>query len=249
MNHTKLTGKTALVTGAAGAIGSAICRTFANDGLKLILVDLQEQSLRELADELPVESHCLALDIADHDAVVQGCHGAFESLAPADVLVNCAGILSNNKLAETTTDEWRRVLAVNLDGAFFLTQQVVPHMKAQRWGRIVNLASWAWKSGGRTAGTAYTVSKGGIVSLTFSAARELAEYGITVNGIAPCYVMSYMVSEQLTEKQRNQLRAEIPLNRFCEPEEVAHSVRFFVSPLASFITGEILDMNGGLQFD
>lgn len=249
MNNETLSGKTALVTGAAGAIGSAICRAFAADGLQLILVDLEVQSLQALADQLPVPCHCLSLDIADHEAVAKGYQNIIESFAPADVLVNCAGILSNNKLAETSRDEWRRVLAVNLDGAFFLTQQVVPQMKSRRWGRIVNLASWAWKSGGRTAGTAYAVSKGGIVSLTFSAARELTEHGITVNGIAPCYVMSYMVSEQLTEQQRKQLLTEIPVNRFCEPEEVAHAVQFFVSPLAGFITGEILDMNGGLQLD
>ena len=141
------------------------------------------------------------------------------------------------------------MMAVNLDSAFFLSQQVVPHMKAQRWGRIVNITSWAWKAGGLTAGTAYTTSKGGMVSLTFSIAREFAGDGITVNGVAPCYVMTRMVSEQLTEKQRTALLDNIPVRRFCEPDEVAHAVRFLVSPKAGFITGEIIDMNGGLQFD
>jgi len=141
------------------------------------------------------------------------------------------------------------VLAVNLDGAFLLRQQVLPHLKAQRWGRIINIASFAWKSGGLTSGTAYSASKAGLVGLTFTIAKETAALGITVNGIAPTYVMTPMVTEQLTEEQRQAQLAAIPVHRFCEPEEVAHTVRFLSSPLAGFITGEIIDMNGGFQFD
>jgi 3-oxoacyl-[acyl-carrier protein] reductase len=122
-------------------------------------------------------------------------------------------------------------------------------MKARRWGRIVNTCSFAMKSGGLTAGTAYTVSKGALQALTFSLAREVTAFGVTVNGIAPAYVKTPMVTEQLTEEQRQKLIAQIPVGRFAEPEEFAHCVRFFVSPLAGFITGEILDLNGGLQFD
>jgi NAD(P)-dependent dehydrogenase (short-subunit alcohol dehydrogenase family) len=108
------------------------------------------------------------------------------------------GILSNNKIEATTAAEWRKVMSVNVDGAFFMTQACVPHMIAQKWGRIVNMSSWAWKSGGLTAGTAYSTSKAAITGLTFSTARQYAGVGITANGIAPCYVMSPMVSEQLT---------------------------------------------------
>ena len=107
----------------------------------------------------------------------------------------------------------------------------------------------AWKSGGLTSGTAYSSSKAGMVGLTFTVAKEVAEFGVTVNGIAPAYVMSPMVMDQLTEEQRQELLKLIPVRRFSEPDEVAHAVRFLVSPLAAFITGEIIDMNGGFQFD
>jgi 3-oxoacyl-[acyl-carrier protein] reductase len=122
-------------------------------------------------------------------------------------------------------------------------------MKARRWGRIVNTCSLAAKTGGLTAGTAYSTSKGALTSLTFSLARELAPFGVTVNGISPAYVKTPMVTEQLTEAQRQALIAQIPVGRFCEPEEFAHVVRFLVSPLSGFITGEIVDLNGGLVMD
>lgn len=249
MDNNSLAGKTALVTGAVGGIGSAVCRDLAAAGITIIPIDIDAAALEALCQKLPARCYPLVVDVSDSSAVSEACQRAFNELAPADILVNCAGILSNNKLAATEVDEWRRVMAINVDGSLHTIQQVIPHMQAQRWGRIVNLASWAWKSGGLTAGTAYTTSKGAVVSLTFSVAREFAEHGITANAIAPCYVMSRMVSEQLTEQQRTDLLAQLPVHRFCQPEEIAHAVRFFISPLAGFITGEVLDMNGGLQFD
>ncbi|MAN95950.1 MAG: 3-oxoacyl-ACP reductase [Gemmatimonadetes bacterium] len=242
-------GKTALVTGVAGAIGGAVCRFLAEDGLRLVLVDVDEVGIRRLADELETESYVLPLDVSEYEAVVSGCEKAFAEFGHADVLVNVAGILSNNKLLETDPAEWKRIHAVNLEGPFYLTQLTVPHMKREGWGRIVNISSYAWKSGGLTSGTAYSSSKAGMVGLTFTVAKEVAEFGVTVNGIAPAYVMSPMVMDQLTEEQRQELLKLIPVRRFSEPDEVAHAVRFLVSPLAAFITGEIIDMNGGFQFD
>jgi len=163
--------------------------------------------------------------------------------------VNNAGILSNNKLMATSPEEWSRVLRVNLDGAFYLSQAVVPGMKQRGWGRIINTCSVASKTGGLTAGTAYTASKGALAALTFSLAAETARYGITVNGIAPAYVRTPMITEQLSEEQRQAVLAKIPVGRFCEPEEFVHVVRFLAHPLAGFITGEIIDQNGGLIFD
>ena len=146
-------------------------------------------------------------------------------------------------------DEWHRLMAINLDGPFYLTRALLPGMREQRWGRVVNVCSLAMKTGGLTAGTAYTASKGGLGALTFSLAREVAADGITVNGVAPAYVRTPMVTEQLTSVQREALLRQIPVGRFCEPEEVARLIAFLVSPHAGFITGEIIDINGGLHMD
>ena len=249
MELNQLQGKTALVTGAAGGIGSAVCRSLAGQGVNIVALDVEGAPLQEICDLLATHVVQVSADVSSAEQVQRACERAFAQLAPADILVNCAGVLSNEKLAATTSAEWRRVMDINVDGCLHTIQQVIPHMQRQRWGRIVNLASWAWKSGGVTAGTAYTTSKGAVVSLTFSVAREFAGQGITCNAIAPCYVMSPMVTEGLTVAQRANLLEQLPVNRFCAPEEVAHAVDFFVSPLAGFITGEVLDMNGGLQFD
>ena len=147
-------GKTALVTGAAGAIGSAVCRFLAEDGLRLILVDVDEEGTHRLADQLETDRHVLPIDVSDHEAVVSAYDDVAADFGHPDVLVNVAGILSNNKLMQTDAAEWKRVHEVNLDGPFYLTQLTLPHMKREGWGRIVNICSYAWKSGGVTAGTA-----------------------------------------------------------------------------------------------
>nr|MDJ0957381.1 SDR family NAD(P)-dependent oxidoreductase [Arenicellales bacterium] len=191
----------------------------------------------------------LVLDISDAEAVSGAYRLLRDELGDVDVLINNAGILSNNKAVETQPEEWRRLMSINLDGAFYLARACLPAMKKKGWGRIVNVCSLAAKTGGLTAGTAYTTSKGGLTALTFSLAREAAAYGVTVNGVSPAYIKTPMVTEQLTEDQRRALLAEIPVGRFCEAEEVAHVVRFLVSPMAGFITGEIVDINGGLHLD
>lgn len=245
-----LYGKVALVTGGTGAIGSAICRFLADDGMRVAIVDVNPQLCDELARSLSGGPHMgIAMNVADLDAVRYGHAEIVNRLGEVDVLINVAGILSNNKLLATGPDEWRQIHAVNLDGPFFLSQQVVPHMRRARWGRIVNIISYAWKSGGMTSGTAYSSSKAGLVGLTFTVARETAADGITCNGIAPAYVMSKLMMENLTPDQLHERLASIPVRRFCQPEEIAHAVRFLVSPLASFVTGEILDVNGGFCFD
>jgi 3-oxoacyl-[acyl-carrier protein] reductase len=228
-----LKGRTAVVTGAAGTMGRAVAAALRADGLRVVGLDVR-----------PARG-CVVCDISDPDAVASAVH----RIGRVDVLVNNAGILSNNKSEATTPEEWRRVLAANLDGAFYLSRVVIPAMKKRRWGRIVNTCSLAAKTGGLTAGTAYSTSKGALTSLTFSLARELAPYGVTVNGISPAYVNTPMVTKQLTAAQRQAVLAQIPVGRFCEPEEFAHVVRFLVHPLAGFITGEIVDLNGGVIMD
>ncbi len=242
-----LRGKTALVTGAAGAIGAAIATALADQGARVVLVDRAAASTQALADRLA--GHAEVTDLSDASAVSAMAARVLAQFGRIDILVNNAGILSNAKIADTSLAEWQQVHGINVDAAFLLAQAFLPAMRAARWGRIINMSSYAAKSGGLTAGTAYSVSKAAMIGLTYSIAREVAGEGVTSNAVAPAYVMSPMISDQLTAAQRQAQMAAIPVGRFCEPEEVAHAVLFLASPLAGFITGEVIDVNGGLHFD
>ncbi len=248
MTHT-LNGKICLVTGAAGGVGEAVAKRFAAMGCRVVLVDIAKERLAALAAELGDGAHALPLDISNPENIAVGLASLPEDWRAIDILVNNAGILTNNKAEQTEPDEWRKVLSVNLDGAFYLSRAVLPGMRQKGWGRIINICSLAMKTGGITAGTAYTASKGALAALTFSLARETAAEGVTVNGIAPAHVLTPMVTEQLTQAQREELLKIIPVRRFCEASEVAHVVAFLASPESGFITGEIIDINGGLHLD
>jgi len=244
-----LAGKTAVVTGAAGTMGLAVVRALLEEGAQVALVDIDPMRLDGVIRFVRGTTVAVVCNIANADAVRDAHRKVEGTLGPVDILVNNAGVLSNNKAEATDDTEWQSVMAVNVDGAFFWARAVLPGMKKRGWGRIVNVCSLAAKTGGLTAGTAYSTSKGALASLTFSLARETASFGVTVNAVAPAYVKTPMVTEQLNESQRRLLLAQIPVGRFCEPEEFAHAVRFLVSPLSGFITGEVLDMNGGLHMD
>jgi 3-oxoacyl-[acyl-carrier protein] reductase len=246
--------RTALVTGAAGTMGRAATTGLLADSIRVAMADINADTLeatrRDLAEKVSADQiYTITFDISNAEACNRAVEQIEREFGRIDILVNNAGILSKNKIAETTPEEWHKVFAVNLDGAFYLCKACLPGMKERKWGRIINVSSFAAKCGGITAGTAYSVSKSAMIGLTFSLAAETASTGITVNGIAPAYVKTPMVTEQLSEEQRQAVIAKIPVGRYCEPEEFAHVVRFLASPLAGFITGEIIDQNGGLQFD
>ena len=244
-----LNGKTAVVTGAAGTLGLAAVRALLEDGAQVALVDIDAMRLDSLIRFLRGNVSAIPGDVSEAGAVREAMGRVEKVLGPIDILVNAATIGSVEKIEATAEDEWRRVMAVNLDGAFNWSRAVLPGMKKRGWGRIVNVASIAAKVGGPMAGVAYATSKGALASLTFSLARDAATHGVTVNGVAPAYVKTPAIVDDLNEAQRRQILAQIPVGRFCEPEEFAHAVRFLCSPLAGFITGEILDVNGGLHMD
>jgi 3-oxoacyl-[acyl-carrier protein] reductase len=230
-------------------MGLAVVKALLAEGAIVVMVDLSEERLRELSRGLGPRAVPGAFDITDPAAIAGELARLEARVGTVDILVNNAGVLSNNKSQATTPEEWRRILEVNLGGMFYLSRAVIPGMKAKRWGRIVNVSSLAAQTGGLTAGTAYAASKGGVISLTRSLAAETAGFGITANAIAPAYVRTPMITEQLTEEQRQAILGKIPVGRFCEPEEFAHVVLFLASPLAGFITGDLINLNGGLYFN
>ena len=238
-----------VVTGAAGVLGAAVSRRLVAEGHRVLMLDIDADRLETEARGVGDAASPLVVDIGDPAAVERACETIRDEHGSADTLVNNAGILSNHKAECTSPQEWRRLMAVNLDGAFYLARALLPGMRERHFGRVVNVCSLAMKTGGLTAGTAYTASKGGLGALTFSLAREVAADGVTVNGVAPAYVRTPMVTEQLSSGQREALLRQIPVGRFCEPDEVAELIAFLVSSHAGFITGEIIDINGGLHMD
>jgi 3-oxoacyl-[acyl-carrier protein] reductase len=245
----KLEGKLALVTGAAGTMGRAASRALLREGATVIMADVSQERLDGLARELGARAVPAVFDVTNPDAIDGELKRLEGSLGGVDILVNNAGILTNNKSLTTSPEEWRRVVEINLGGIFYMSRAVIPGMKAGGWGRIINVSSLAAQTGGITAGTAYAASKGGVISLTRSLAAETAGFGITANAIAPAYVKTPMITEHLSEEQRQAVLARIPVGRFCEPEEFAHVVCFLASPLSGFITGDVINLNGGLYFN
>ena len=239
----------ALVTGANAGMGLATVRALLDTGYRVAATDL---STERVASELIQHGErlaCFTMDVSEQAQVHAACDAIEAHFGRIDVCVNNAGFLQYANCEETTPELWHKTLRVNLDGTFFVSQRVAPGMKARGFGRIVNVSSYGAKTGGLSPLPAYAASKGGIISLTFSFAREYAPFGVTCNAIAPTFVKTQMLTEQVSPERQEELRQKIPVGRFCELEEFAHCVLFLAHPLSGFITGEVLDLNGGLQFD
>jgi 3-oxoacyl-[acyl-carrier protein] reductase len=180
--------------------------------------------------------------ISDVEAAVAECT---RQLGSPDIVINNAGVLHSTPVLQITESEWDHILDVNLKGAFFVAQKTLPHMIERRWGRIVNISSVAGRMGGYANGLAYSASKAGLIGLSHGLARRVAEHNVTVNAVAPGTTESEII-KQFTEDQKNALRSIIPLGRLGRVDDIAALVLFLSSDLASFITGAIIDINGGM---
>jgi 3-oxoacyl-[acyl-carrier protein] reductase len=235
-----------IVTGASRGIGRVIAEELAEAGHDLVLVDLFEEPLREVAASLEGKVKVLPLvgDVTDWErvqAIVAEANEAFGGIAG---LVNNAGVTADNLFVRMDPETWRKPIDINLGGTFHFTRAVAPLMMRQRSGRIVNIASVIGLSG--NAGQAnYAASKAGVIALTKSVAKELGSRGVTCNAVAPGFIATDMTAE-LPEKVRDDMLSRIPLRRLGEPKDVAGVVKFLLSPDAAYLTAQTLVVDGGM---
>ena len=240
-------GKVAVVTGAARGIGQAIAKRLAKDGADVVICDLQAEWLAETAEAVQAlgrKALPLAVDVGDGESVTACIAETIKVFGRVDIMVNNAGITKDTLLVRMSDEAWDDVLRVNLKGTFLFSRAVAKHMMKQRSGAIVNIASVIGLIG--NAGQCnYAASKAGVIALTKSTAKELAARGVRVNAIAPGFISSKM-TDALSQEIREQMLATIPLNRFGEPEDIAKAVAFLASDEASYVTGQVLSVNGGM---
>jgi len=243
----KLKGKVAFVTGAAQGIGKAIAEALAKEGADIAVSDINKELADKTASEissLGVKTAAIAGNVANPEDVQKGIEEAVKTLGGIDILVNNAGITRDGLLMRMKEADWDLVLDVNLKGTFNCIKAVSPLMMKKRYGKIISIASIVGEMG--NAGQAnYSASKGGVIALTKTVARELAARGVTANAVAPGFIDTEM-TKKLPEDIRAKLREAIPLSRLGSPEDVAAAVVFLASPESDYITGQVINVNGGM---
>ncbi len=240
-------GRVALVTGASQGIGRACAARLAKSGATVVVAARNQQKLDEVVQEITAAGGTAAafvLDVADEEQIKTVIKAAIARFGKIDILVNNAGITHDQLVMRMKRADWDSVINTNLTSAYLCTQQVISPMLKQRWGRIVNIASVFGQTG--QAGQAnYAASKAGLIGLTMAVARELASRSITCNAVAPGFIETAMTEVLSGEFKENALKM-IPLGRTGTPEEVAHAVEFLASEQAGYITGHVLNINGGM---
>jgi len=242
-----MSNRVAVVTGASRGIGRACALALAAAGNRVALAARSADKLREVADQITAnggEAFAVELDLASPDSIKDGFARIAKDFGSVSILVNNAGITKDNLALRMKKDDWDLVLNTNLTGTFLATKEVLQGMMRERWGRIVNIVSVVGETG--NAGQAnYAASKAGLIGLTKTLAQEMASRGITVNAVAPGFVETDMTGV-LSAEVKEKFLAQIPLKRMGTPEEIAAAVTFLASDAASYITGHVLDVNGGM---
>lgn len=247
MGDTTLQGRVSLVTGASRGIGRAIALQLARAGSDVALVARDRNSLDETATAckaLGVRAHTAVIDIADSDAVRDGVESILKEMGRVDHLVNNAGVVGDGLFMRMKREQWDRVIQVNLGGAFDMTRAVLPSMVRARYGRIVNISSVVALMGNPGQAN-YCAAKAGLIGMTKSLAREVASRKITVNAVAPGFIETDMTRD-LSPAARQKMAALIPLDRLGTADDVAAAVGFLLGPGGSYVTGEVLNVSGGL---
>jgi 3-oxoacyl-[acyl-carrier protein] reductase len=244
MNQIDLVGRVAIVTGGAQGLGRAIAERFCASGATVVLWDLDRALARRTAEELGNGTLALGVDVSKPAVVERAREATIAEFGKIDILVNNAGIAGVNRTVwETDLDEWRKVMRVNLDGPFVCQKAIVPHMIANNYGRIVNVASIAGKEGNPNAAH-YSASKAGLIALTKSLGKELAGYDIAVNCVTPAAAKT-AIFDQMTQQHIDFMLSKIPRGRFVKVEEVAAMVAWMASEECAFTTGAVFDISGG----
>lgn len=241
-------GKTAIVTGAAGGIGLAIAKKLASEGTAVALCDLNMEEASRQAELLRAEGRnaiALCVDVSSVGQLKNMVAETVGHFGGLDILVNNAGILNSSSIQSMEEQVWDKVMAVNLKAVFFACQAALDSLKKSKAGRIINVSSLAGRMGGYETGLAYSASKGGVLSLTMGMARQLAPFGITVNALCPGTTESDII-KQWSEQQVAGLKSRIPLGRLGKVEDMASAAAFLASDQAAYITGHCLDVNGGI---